>query len=54
MMNLGVVLPEPGYLEQVRDITRRHDIVLIFDEVKTGLASPPAAPPSAGASRPIS
>jgi glutamate-1-semialdehyde 2,1-aminomutase len=38
MMNLGVVLPEPGYLEAVRDITRRHGIVLIFDEVKTGLA----------------
>jgi glutamate-1-semialdehyde 2,1-aminomutase len=38
MMNLGVVLPEPGYLEEVRDITARHGIVLIFDEVKTGLA----------------
>jgi glutamate-1-semialdehyde 2,1-aminomutase len=38
MMNLGVVLPEPGYLEEVRDITSRHEIVLIFDEVKTGLA----------------
>jgi glutamate-1-semialdehyde 2,1-aminomutase len=38
MMNLGVVLPEPGYLEAVRDITTRHGIVLIFDEVKTGLA----------------
>ncbi|HKH18063.1 MAG TPA: aspartate aminotransferase family protein [Solirubrobacteraceae bacterium] len=38
MMNLGVVLPEPGYLEAVRDITARHGIVLIFDEVKTGLA----------------
>src|SRR3954468_14141734 len=38
MMNLGVVLPEPGYLEEVRDITRRQGIVLIFDEVKTGLA----------------
>jgi glutamate-1-semialdehyde 2,1-aminomutase len=37
MMNLGVVIPEPGYLEAVRDITRRHGIVLIFDEVKTGL-----------------
>jgi glutamate-1-semialdehyde 2,1-aminomutase len=37
MMNLGVVLPEPGYVEEVRDITRRHGIVLIFDEVKTGL-----------------
>ncbi|HEX3511995.1 MAG TPA: aspartate aminotransferase family protein [Solirubrobacteraceae bacterium] len=38
MMNLGVVLPEPGYLEAVREITERHGIVLIFDEVKTGLA----------------
>lgn len=37
MMNLGVVLPEPGYLEAVRDLTERHGIVLIFDEVKTGL-----------------
>jgi len=38
MMNLGVVLPEPGYLQAVRELTRRHGIVLIFDEVKTGLA----------------
>jgi glutamate-1-semialdehyde 2,1-aminomutase len=38
MMNLGVVLPEDGYLEEVREITRRHGILLIFDEVKTGLA----------------
>jgi glutamate-1-semialdehyde 2,1-aminomutase len=38
MMNLGVVLPEPGYLEAVRELTKRHGIVLIFDEVKTGLA----------------
>src|SRR5687767_13142503 len=37
MMNLGVVLPEPGYLEAVRDLTSRHGVVLIFDEVKTGL-----------------
>jgi glutamate-1-semialdehyde 2,1-aminomutase len=37
MMNLGVVLPEPGYLEEVREITRRHGVVLIFDEVKTGI-----------------
>lgn len=37
MMNLGVVLPEEGYLERVREITRRHGIVLIFDEVKTGI-----------------
>jgi glutamate-1-semialdehyde 2,1-aminomutase len=37
MMNLGVVLPEDGYLEAVREITRKHGVVLIFDEVKTGL-----------------
>src|SRR3954447_19082452 len=37
MMNLGIVLPEPGYLEAVRELTARHGIVLIFDEVKTGL-----------------
>jgi glutamate-1-semialdehyde 2,1-aminomutase len=37
MMNLGVVLPEPGYLEAVRELTRKHDVLLIFDEVKTGL-----------------
>jgi glutamate-1-semialdehyde 2,1-aminomutase len=41
MMNLGVVLPEDGYLEAVRDITRKHGIVLIFDEVKTGICIAP-------------
>jgi glutamate-1-semialdehyde 2,1-aminomutase len=37
MMNLGVVLPEDGYLEAVREICTRHGVILIFDEVKTGL-----------------
>jgi glutamate-1-semialdehyde 2,1-aminomutase len=37
MMNLGIVLPEPGYLEDVRTLTRDRGIVLIFDEVKTGM-----------------
>jgi len=36
MMNIGVVPPEAGYLEAVREITRKHGVVLIFDEVKTG------------------
>ena len=36
MMNLGIIPPEPGYLEGVRELTRRRGIVLIFDEVKTG------------------
>ncbi len=41
MMNLGVVLPEPGYLEAVREITKRMGVVLIFDEVKTGICIAP-------------
>lgn len=34
--NMGVVLPEEGFLEELREITRKNDIVLIFDEVITG------------------
>jgi glutamate-1-semialdehyde 2,1-aminomutase len=37
-MLLGMVPPEPGYLAAVREITRRFEVVLIFDEVKTGLS----------------
>ena len=37
MTNVGLVLPRDGYLEAVRDLTRDQGIVLIFDEVKTGL-----------------
>ena len=36
MMNLGIVLPQPGYLERVRELCTRHGVVLIFDEVKSG------------------
>lgn len=42
----GVLLPPKGYLERLRDITRKHGILLIFDEVITGfgrLGSPFAA-----------
>ncbi|MEO8754357.1 MAG: aminotransferase class III-fold pyridoxal phosphate-dependent enzyme [Casimicrobiaceae bacterium] len=31
-----VLLPEPGFLAALRDVTRRHGIVLIFDEIVTG------------------
>lgn len=31
-----VLLPEPGFLEALRDVTRRHGIVLVFDEIVTG------------------
>ena len=34
--NMGVVPPRPGYLEGLREITSRHGILLIFDEVITG------------------
>ncbi len=37
MLNIGVVMPQPGYLEALREITARHGVVLIFDEVKTGI-----------------
>ena len=41
MMNAGIVPPRPGYLEGVRALTRRHDVLLAFDEVKTGLTVGP-------------
>ena len=34
--NVGVVPPKKGYLEEVRKITKAHDVLLIFDEVITG------------------
>jgi glutamate-1-semialdehyde 2,1-aminomutase len=34
--NMGVVLPEKEYLNDVRKITKQGDIILIFDEVVTG------------------
>jgi len=36
MCNTGCILPLPGYLETMRELTQRHGIVLIFDEVITG------------------
>ncbi|OIN59608.1 glutamate-1-semialdehyde 2,1-aminomutase [Arsenicibacter rosenii] len=34
--NMGCVLPEPGFLEGLRDLCTRHGVLLIFDEVMTG------------------
>lgn len=34
--NMGVVLPEPGYLEGLRDLTKQYGSLLIFDEVMSG------------------
>jgi glutamate-1-semialdehyde 2,1-aminomutase len=34
--NMGVVSPDPGFLEHLRSMTREHGTLLIFDEVITG------------------
>ncbi|TMU85722.1 glutamate-1-semialdehyde-2,1-aminomutase [Bacillus sp. BHET2] len=34
--NMGVVPPQPGFLEGLREITENHGSLLIFDEVMTG------------------
>jgi len=33
----GVVIPPPGYLAQVREICARHNVLLVADEIQTGL-----------------
>ncbi len=35
--NIGVVPPKEGYLQRLRELADEHGIVLIFDEVKTGV-----------------
>ena len=39
--NIGIVLPDEGYLEAVRQLCDQYKIILIFDEVKTGLTAGP-------------
>ena len=36
MMNVGIVLPDDGYLAALRDLAHKNGALLIFDEVKTG------------------
>ncbi len=36
MMNIAFCMPDEGYLQGVREITRRHGAMFIMDEVKTG------------------
>jgi glutamate-1-semialdehyde 2,1-aminomutase len=40
LTNIGIVLPAPGYLEGVRELTRRHGTLLVNDETHTLSASP--------------
>jgi glutamate-1-semialdehyde 2,1-aminomutase len=43
LTNIGIVLPEPGYLEAVRELTREHGTLLINDETHTFSAGPGGA-----------
>ncbi len=33
----GIIIPPDGYLKKVREITKKHNVLLILDEVQTGL-----------------
>jgi len=39
--NIGIVLPDLGYLERVRELCDQYGVLLVFDEVKTGLTAGP-------------
>jgi glutamate-1-semialdehyde 2,1-aminomutase len=39
MENIGICLPQPGYLKAVREVTDRYGTLLVFDEVKTGITA---------------
>jgi glutamate-1-semialdehyde 2,1-aminomutase len=41
MMNIGIIFPDEGYIQGVRELTRKHDVLLTFDEVKTGFTVRP-------------
>ena len=43
LTNVGIVLPEPGYLDAVRQITRRTGTLLVIDETHTICAGPGGA-----------
>lgn len=43
LTNIGIVLPEEGYLAGVREVTRRHGVLLVNDETHTICAGPGGA-----------
>ncbi len=40
LTNIGIVLPDEGYLDGVRAVTRRHGVLLVIDETHTLCAGP--------------
>jgi glutamate-1-semialdehyde 2,1-aminomutase len=40
LTNIGLILPQPGYLEGVRELTRRYGVLLVNDETHTFSAGP--------------
>ena len=43
MTNVGTVMPQPGYLDAVREITRRFGVLLVLDETHTICLGPGGA-----------
>jgi glutamate-1-semialdehyde 2,1-aminomutase len=42
MMNAGIIMPEPGYLDGLKELLHSRGALLAFDEVKTGLTAGPS------------
>jgi len=40
LTNIGIVLPQDGYIQGVRDITRKYEVLLVIDETHTICAGP--------------
>jgi glutamate-1-semialdehyde 2,1-aminomutase len=43
LTNIGMILPDEGYLAAVRELTRRHDVLWVVDETHTLCAGPGGA-----------
>ncbi|UMG92772.1 aminotransferase class III-fold pyridoxal phosphate-dependent enzyme [Nocardioides sp. TF02-7] len=43
LTNIGIVLPEVGYLAGIREVTRKHGVLLVIDETHTLCAGPGGA-----------
>jgi glutamate-1-semialdehyde 2,1-aminomutase len=43
LTNIGIVLPEPGFMDGLRELASRHDVLLVIDETHTFSAGPGGA-----------